>query len=94
MDRAPLIRADALHFRPEFEQLLESEVDPRRKAFLCFLQMQSLAAVTDANAAPQSGGDITLDMRGVAALALRLFERQEILAEIFSGNIVDEDWSS
>lgn len=94
MKSAPMARADALLYRSEFERTVESESNQRRKAFLEFMMMQSFAAVSEANDGIAPDADVTLDMRGIAALAYRLFEHQKIVLEIFAGDIGEEDWSS
>lgn len=85
MELIPRFRTDALLFWDEYEKQVEMESDPLRRAFFRFIATQSLFAVST------SKEEVTLDMRGIAALANRLLERQKHMRDILSGEIGEED---
>lgn len=86
MKKTYQIRADALTHREEFEQVIEDEIDPKRCAFFRFVYSQALISMSAAE------GDVKLDMRGVAALAARMLDREITILEILSGKNLADDW--
>lgn len=86
METIPQLRMDKLRYLEEFEAIVESERDTRRKEFYRFVSAQSLFAVST------SGDDVSLDMRGVSELARRMFDRELLLKKILDGEVQEGDF--
>jgi len=82
----PTLRVDRLDHREEFDALIENERDLRKREFYRFIGAQALYAVSTAR------DELRLDMRAVAALAERMFDRNALLARILSGDAHEHDW--